>query len=56
MSTPSDRFIRAQNIKHYRDLLTRPHTQAEREKIQKLLDEEQRTQANAGDADLQQAS
>jgi hypothetical protein len=44
-----DRFIRRENIKHYRELLKTAKTEAERQKILKLLAEEQQKQREAGD-------
>lgn len=44
-----DRFIRRENVKHYRELLERAATEAERERIRKLLAEEIRKQKDAGD-------
>ena len=36
-----DRFIRHENIKHYRELLARTTDRAERERVEKLLTEEE---------------
>jgi hypothetical protein len=44
-----ERFIRRENVRHYRDLLKRVTDQAERQRILKLLQEEQQKQADAGD-------
>jgi len=44
-----ERFIRRENVKHYRDLLKTAKTEAERERIQKLLNEEIQKQKDAGD-------
>jgi hypothetical protein len=44
-----ERFIRRENVKHYRDLLKMAKTEAERERIQKLLNEETQKQKDAGD-------
>ena len=44
-----DRFVRRENVKHYRDLLSAAKTEAEREPILKLLAEEQQKQREAGD-------
>ncbi len=44
-----DRFIRRENVKHYRELLKTAKTDAERQKIQNLLDEEEQKQKRAGD-------
>lgn len=56
MTSFSERFVRAENIKHYRDLLARTTDTVERKKIQMLLDEEQQRQTDAGDFDLKHAS
>jgi rubrerythrin len=44
-----DRFIRRENIKHYQELLKRVKDEPERQRILKLLAEEQQTQKEAGD-------
>jgi hypothetical protein len=44
-----DRFIRRQNVEHYRRLLERVTKETERQKIFNLLTEEQQKQKNAGD-------
>jgi hypothetical protein len=45
-----DRFIRRENVKHYRELLkTTAKTDAARQQIQNLLDEEEQKQKRAGD-------
>ena len=44
-----DRFIRRENVKHFRELLKIAKDDAERQKIQKLLAEELRKQRDAGD-------
>jgi hypothetical protein len=44
-----DRFIRRENVKHYRELLKTVKTEAERQQILKLLAEEQQKQKDAGD-------
>jgi rubrerythrin len=44
-----DRFIRRENIKHYRELLKTVKNEAERQRILKLLAEEQQKQKDAGD-------
>ena len=44
-----ERFIRRENVKHFRDLLNAAKTEAERERIQKLLNEEIQKQKDAGD-------
>ncbi len=43
------RFIRRENVKHYRRLLATVTDEVERQKILKLLAEEQRKQRAAGD-------
>jgi hypothetical protein len=44
-----ERYIRRENVKHYRELLKMVKTEAERQQILKLLAEEQRKQKDAGD-------
>jgi hypothetical protein len=44
-----DRFIRRENVKHYRGILKTARTEAERQKIQNMLDEEEQKQKRAGD-------
>jgi len=44
-----ERFIRRENVRHYRELLERVTDEAERRKIRKLLEEEQQKQHDAGD-------
>ena len=44
-----NRFIRRENVKHFRELLKTAKDDAERERIQKLLAEEQQKQRDAGD-------
>jgi hypothetical protein len=44
-----DRFIRRENVKHYRELLKTAKTEAERQQILKLLAEELQKQKDAGD-------
>lgn len=44
-----DRFIRRENVKHYRELLKSAKEEAERRRISKLLAEEQEKQKDAGD-------
>jgi hypothetical protein len=44
-----DRFIRRENVRHYRELLKTAKTEAERQRISKLLAEEQQKQKDAGD-------
>jgi len=49
MADDDGRFIRRENVKHYRDLLTRTTEVPDRKRIQKLLAEEQEKQVIAGD-------
>jgi hypothetical protein len=44
-----DRFIRRENIKHYRELLKTITDEAERQRILKLVAEEEQKQKDAGD-------
>jgi hypothetical protein len=44
-----DRFIRRENVKHYRELLKTVKEETERQRILKLLADEQQKQKNAGD-------
>jgi hypothetical protein len=44
-----DRFVRRENIKHYKDLLKTVKDDAERQRILKLLAEERQKQQDAGD-------
>ena len=44
-----ERYIRRENVKHYRELLKTVKTEAERQQILKLLGEEQQKQKDAGD-------
>ena len=44
-----DRFIRRENVKHYRELLKTATTETKRQQILKLLAEEQKKQKDAGD-------
>jgi hypothetical protein len=44
-----ERFIRRENVRHYRDLLKQVTDEEERRRIIKLLDEEQQKQRDAGD-------
>jgi len=44
-----DRFIRRENVRHYRELLKTTKDEAERQRILKLLAEEQQKQKDAGD-------
>jgi hypothetical protein len=49
-STPAvERFIRRQNVEHYRHLLETVTDEKERERILKLLEEEREKQQAAGD-------
>ena len=45
------RFIRRENIKHFREMLERTNDEIERSRLQKLLDEELLKQKVAGDND-----
>jgi hypothetical protein len=57
MDRSSARFVRRENVKHYRELLQRTTDEAERKHIKKLLVEEERKQTEAGDHDsTEQAS
>jgi len=44
-----ERFVRRENVKHYRELLKTVKDEAERQQIQKLLAEEQQKRKDAGD-------
>lgn len=44
-----DRFIRRENVRHYRELLKTAKDEPERQQILKLLAEEQQKQKDAGD-------
>ena len=44
-----DRFIRRENIKHYQELLKTVKDEAERQRILKLLAEEQQKQKDVSD-------
>ncbi len=44
-----ERFVRRENIRHYRDLLKRVKDEAERRQILRLLEEEQQKQSDAGE-------
>jgi hypothetical protein len=50
-----ERFVRRENVKHYRDLLIQAKSDVERRRIQLLLDEELKKQKEAGDVDLANA-
>jgi hypothetical protein len=45
-----DRFVRRQNVERYRHLLESVTQEPERQRILKLLGEEQQKQKDAGDA------
>ena len=44
-----DRFIRRENVRHYRELLETAKDETERQRILKLLAEEKQKQKAAGD-------
>jgi hypothetical protein len=44
-----DRFIRRENVKHFRELLKSATDEAERQRLSNLLAEEQQKQKDAGD-------
>jgi hypothetical protein len=44
-----DRFVRRENIKHYKELLKTAKDEAERQRILMLLAEERQKQKDAGD-------
>ena len=44
-----ERFVRRQNVEHYQNLLKTLTDPEERQKIQRLLEEEQKKQRDAGD-------
>jgi rubrerythrin len=44
-----ERFVRRQNIEHYRDLLKTATDPAQRDMIEKLIAEEEEKQKNASD-------
>jgi hypothetical protein len=44
-----ERFVRRENVRHYRDLLRTAKSDAERQRIQTLLDEELQKQRDAGE-------
>ena len=46
-----ERFIRRENIKHYKEMLERTTDKVERQRIQKLLDEELIKQKPADDVE-----
>ena len=47
-----DRFIRRENVKHYRELLKSVTDENERQRILALMREEQQKQIAAGDKDI----
>lgn len=49
MESNQARFVRRENVKHYREMLKSAKTDAERVLIEKLLAEEQKKQRDAGD-------
>ena len=49
MDRSTARFIRRENVRHYRQLLETVTDEAERQRILRLLDEEQKKQQAAGD-------
>ena len=49
MDRSTARFIRRENVRHYRQLLETITDEAERQRILRLLDEEQKKQQAAGD-------
>jgi hypothetical protein len=51
-----DRFVRRENVKHYRDLLVVAKSDSERLRIHGLLDEELKKQRDAGDDQPDQPS
>jgi rubrerythrin len=48
MDRSTARFIRRENVRHYRQLLETITDEAERQRILRLLDEEQKKQQAAG--------
>ena len=44
-----DRFIRRENVKHFRELLKTAKTEAERKRVEELLAQEIQKQKDAGD-------
>jgi hypothetical protein len=48
-----DRFIRRENIKHYRELLKTVSDENERQRILALMREERDKQVAAGDKDIE---
>jgi hypothetical protein len=49
MRDEDERFVRRENVKHYRDLLERSADEKHRSRIKKLLAEEEQKQIDAGD-------
>jgi len=49
MTTAMNRFIRCANVKHYRELLKRTKSEGDRQRVLRLLSEEERKQRDAGD-------
>jgi hypothetical protein len=47
-----DKFVRRKNVEHYRLLLERVTDENERQRILKMLAEEQQKQKDAGDPEL----
>jgi len=46
---PIESFVRRENVKHLREMLERTTDEAQRRRLQKLLDEEFQKQKNATD-------
>jgi hypothetical protein len=51
MEWTMDRFIRRENVTRFRELLEQARDETERQRLQKLLDEERQKQMEAGDLD-----
>lgn len=49
-----ERFVRRQNIKHYRHLLESTTDEAERNRLRRLIAEERQKQIEAGDPDVEE--
>jgi hypothetical protein len=47
-----DRFIRRENVKRFREMLSQAKTETERRRLQKLLDDEVQKQVEARDFDF----
>jgi len=47
--SPVERFVRRENIKHLREMLERTTDETQRQRIEKLLDEELQKQKQADD-------